>query len=53
MAIFILFLWLVYCPVEMLHGFFMLIKGVRLSIYGPPFDCEHPDRVVSSGKDLL
>ncbi len=43
---------LVYCPVGMEHGFFMPTKGVRLSIYAPPFDRVHPDRVVPSGKDL-
>jgi len=43
---------LVYCPVGIEHGFFMPTKGVRLSIYAPPFDRVHPDRVVPSGKDL-
>jgi len=44
---------LVYCPAGVEHGFFMPVKGVRLSIYGPTFDFEHPDRVVPSGKDLV
>jgi len=44
---------LVYCPTGVQHGFFMPVKGVRLSIYGPLFDREHPDRVVPSGKDLV
>lgn len=44
---------LVYCPAGEEHGFFMPVKGVRLSIYGPPFDREHPDRVVPGGKDLV
>ena len=44
---------LVYCPVGVEHGFFMPVKGVRLSIYGPPFDRKHPDRVVPGGKDLV
>ena len=43
---------LVYCPAGIDHGFFMPVKGVRLSIYGPPFDRTTPDRVVPSGKDL-
>lgn len=43
---------LVYCPAGETHGFFMEVKGVRLSIYGPRFEREHPDRVVPSGKDL-
>ena len=43
---------LVYCPTGVDHGFFIPVKGVRLSIYGPPFDCTHPDRIVPSGKDL-
>ena len=43
---------LVYCPVGMEHGFFMPTKGVRLSIYAPPFDRMQPDRVVPTGKDL-
>lgn len=44
---------LVYCPAGEEHGFFMQVKGVRLSIYGPPFDRENPDRIVPSGKDLV
>jgi quercetin dioxygenase-like cupin family protein len=44
---------LVYCPAGVEHGFFMPVKGVRLSIYGPSFDREHPDRIVPSGKDLV
>ncbi len=43
---------LVYCPAGVDHGFFMPVKGVRLSIYGPPFDRTKPDRLVPSGKDL-
>jgi len=30
------------------HGFFMPVEGVRLSIYDPPFDRQHPDRIVSA-----
>ena len=44
---------LVYCPVGVEHGFSMSVKGVRLSIFGPPFDRMHPDRVAPSGKDLM
>ena len=44
---------LVYCPAGVAHGFLMPVKGVRLSIYGPQFDHEHPDRVVPKGKDLV
>jgi quercetin dioxygenase-like cupin family protein len=44
---------LVYCPAEVEHGFFMPVKGIRLSIYGPPFDRTHPDRIVPSEKDLV
>jgi quercetin dioxygenase-like cupin family protein len=43
---------LVYCPAGVEHGFFMPVKGVRLSIYGPPFDRANPDRVVPRGEDL-
>jgi quercetin dioxygenase-like cupin family protein len=43
---------LVYCPAGVEHGFFMPVKGVRLSIYGPPFDPARPDRVVPKGEDL-
>jgi quercetin dioxygenase-like cupin family protein len=43
---------LVYCPAGVDHGFFMPAKGIRLSIYGPPFDRTNPDRIVPSGKDL-
>ena len=43
---------LIYCPAGERHGFFMPVKGVRLSIYGPPFDREDPDRIVISGEDL-
>lgn len=43
----------VYCPVGVQHGFFMPVKGVRLSIYGPPFHRAHPDRVVLSGEDWI
>jgi len=44
---------LVYCPAGVEHGFFMPVKGVRLSLYGPTFDRENPDRVVPDGKDLV
>lgn len=43
---------LVYCPAGVEHGFFMPVKGVRLSIYGPPFDRDNPDRIVPHGEDL-
>lgn len=42
----------VFCPAGVKHGFFMRVKGIRLSIYSPPFDREHPDRIIPSGKDL-
>jgi quercetin dioxygenase-like cupin family protein len=44
--------YLVYCPAGVKHGFLMPVKGVRLSIYGPPFDREKPDRIIIGGKDL-
>ena len=44
---------LVYGPAGVEHGFFMPVKGVRLSVYGPPFDRNQPDRVVPGGKDLV
>ena len=44
---------LVYCPAGVQHGFFIPTKGVRLSIYGPPFDREHPDRFVPNGRKLV
>jgi quercetin dioxygenase-like cupin family protein len=43
----------VYCPAGVKHGFFMRVKGLRLSIYGPPFDTEHSDRIPVNGKDLV
>jgi len=43
----------VYGPAGVEHGFFMPVKGVRLSVYGPPFDRNQPDRVIPSGEDLV
>lgn len=42
----------VYCPAGVIHGFFMPVEGKRLSIYGPTFDFENPDRIVPDGEDL-
>ena len=42
----------IYCPAGIEHGFFMQVEGKRLSIYGPTFDLENPDRVVPDGEDL-
>lgn len=42
----------IYCPAGIEHGFFMPVKGSRLSIYGPTFDFDNPDRVIPDGEDL-
>ena len=43
---------LVYGPAGVEHGFYMPVRGVRLSMYAPTFDFSNPDRIVPGGKDL-
>lgn len=42
---------LVYGPAGVEHGFYMPVRGVRLSMYAPTFDFSNPDRIVPGGKE--